>query len=151
MTTKEIYEREKDIALMLGLVPLDKPYLKAYTVNENTHNSSFYYDRMEDECWYIHASYNSDWNWLFEALTFISKQYHEGFPITYTIGSTGCVIDINATNASGDVFKGNKRIANTLNINYLILDENKQFSQIEAVFIAVSDFAKQYNLSKSNE
>jgi len=125
MQPKEIQERNKDIAIMLGLIPLESPYLGAYRTDENTHHVLFYQDRMEDESWYVYASYNSDWNWLFEAVEFVNRKY------TTIISSSHCEIHM----------YDNGKIPINIGANTTIL----------ATFIAISDFAKQYNLSKSNE
>ncbi len=59
---------------MLGLKPLGKPYLGAYYPTHDTHNCSFYHEKMECESWYVYPEYNSDWNWLMEAVEFVQKQ-----------------------------------------------------------------------------
>jgi hypothetical protein len=75
MTQEEIQERNKQIALMLGLKPLQRPYLGAYQPTHDTHNSAFYHERIERESWYIYPQYDSDWNWLMEAIQFLQDHF----------------------------------------------------------------------------
>ncbi len=134
MTQEEMQERNKQIALML-------------TWDSNESQTEFYppyqFGGVKD---LDDLMFNLNWNWLMEAVEFISKQAHKGFPINCIISNTGCAININPTNVMGDKFEGKTEIVNTLNINYHIVDEKeKDFTRQEAVFIAVSDFAKLYN------
>lgn len=73
MKQEEINKRNSDIALMLGLKPLTRPYLGAYQPTSDTSNPSFYYERIEGESWYVYPNYDSDWNWLMEAVEFIEN------------------------------------------------------------------------------
>jgi hypothetical protein len=75
MTQEQIAERNKQIALMLGLKPLNKPYLGAYQPTRDTHNSAFYHERIEGESWYIYPKYDVDWNYLMEAIQFLQKHF----------------------------------------------------------------------------
>jgi hypothetical protein len=127
MTQQEIQERNKQIALMLGLKLLGKPYLGAYSVDTITHNTSFYHERMEGESWYVYPEYHSDWNWLMEAVDFIEKK--------------GYSIDIHQNRAAiKDNFACNDKFEEIIKVSLS--------SKKEAVFIAVSDFAKFYNEGK---
>jgi len=128
MTQQEIQNRNEQIALMLGLKPLQRPYLGAYHPTHDTHNSTFYHERIEGELWYVYPQYDSDWNWLMEAVEFIEK-------LKYLVEISGshewqfCAIVRTDTD---DV---------VARIGYY----EKTFTKKEAVFIAVSDFAKLYN------
>ena len=130
MTQEEIQERNKQIALMLGLKPLKKPYEGAFTSDENTFNSFriFFNGLLEDESWYAYPKFHSDWNWLMEAVEFINNTHNQDNPyrdLHYTMGSL----------LHGGWWK-NTKIPRRL------------LSNIEELFIAVSDFAKLYNEGK---
>jgi len=123
-----LQERNKAICLMLGLKPLQRPYLGAYQPTHDTHNSAFYHERIEGESWYVYPQYNSSWDWLMEAVKFINKTHNQGNPhrdLLYTI-------------------------------NYLLnggwlgerLLPKRHYIDIEPLFLAVSDFAKVYNEGK---
>lgn len=129
MTQQEINKRNSDIAIMLGLKPLKRPYLGAYQTTNDTYNSNFYYDRMEGESWYVYPEYDSDWNWLHEAIEFIEKQ-----KIVVYIHSNRCLIQ--STGNRENEFKP------TTYVEFYGTDKK------EAVFIAVSDFAKLKNEGK---
>lgn len=76
MTQEEIQERNKQIALMLGLKPLSKPYDGAFTSDDKTYNSFriFFNGLLEDESWYEYPKFHSDWNWLMEAVDFVEEK-----------------------------------------------------------------------------
>lgn len=118
MEAKEIQERNEQIALMLVLKPLKSPYLGAYQPTSDTHNPSFYHERMEGESWYVYPDYDSDWNWLMEAVEFIEKL---GYDVVIAKQSCGIWTGVKCHIDGKGVFKK------------------------EAVFIAVSDFAKLHN------
>ena len=126
MTQQEIQDRNKEIALMLSLKPLIKPYLGAYQPTSDTTNPSFYNDRMEGESWYVYPEYDSDWNWLMEAVEFIQKELiknNDEFCIEFYEGLPGEPMTF---------------------VSYAEQNVESKSSK-EAVFIAVSDFAKLYN------
>lgn len=128
MTQQEIQERNKQIALMLGLDPLNNPYLGAFTINDKkTYNSNFYHERLEGESWYVYPEYHSEWNWLMEAVEFIEK-------LGETNKSYGTLVEITTTYTK----------IGKITIDLKLISINK----IEATFIAVSDFAKLYNEGK---
>jgi hypothetical protein len=103
MERTEIQERNEQIALMLGV---------------QLHDSQLSIPHSHYTC------YHSDWNWLMEAVEFISKN---GF--TYSI------------------YKNDKLYCCSIRIDRTISDFIliKNESQKEAVFKAVSDFAKKFN------
>jgi viroplasmin and RNaseH domain-containing protein len=70
MKSQEIQERNKQIALMLGLKPLGTPYSGAFEADNNTDSnfSSFFNGLLEGESWYEFPKFHSDWNWLHEAV-----------------------------------------------------------------------------------
>lgn len=135
MEQQEIQERNKQIALMMGW--------------DDDNQTMFYpphrfgsMKELDELC------FHSDWNWLMETCDFIGNLRHKGFSINYVITKSGCAISINLTNVMGEKFEGKSEVVNTLNINYHIVEKEEQFTQIESVFIAVSDFAKLYNEKK---
>jgi len=74
-----------------------------------------------------HLKFHSDWNWLMEAVEFIEK-------IGETDKHYGTLVDITTT---------------YIKIGKITIDlKLTLISKIEAVFIAVSDFAKLYNEKK---
>jgi hypothetical protein len=125
MKQQEIQERNEQIAIMMGLQPLTKPYLGAYQTTSDTYNPSFYHDRMEGESWYVYPKYDSDYNWLMDAVEFINKTHNDGNPyrdLQYTIEYL----------LHGGWW-GETKIPRRL------------LSDITQIFLAVSDFAKLYN------
>jgi len=133
MTSQEIIDRNKEICLMLGLKPLNKPYLGAFTTNNNTHNSSFYVDRMENESWYVYPEFHFNWNWLMEAVKFIDsiEVKNSEYNSTYNVASDQFGVSIETTGYHS------KTVIKVENSN-----------RLEAMFIAVSDFAKLFNNNK---
>jgi hypothetical protein len=145
MKQEEIQERNEQIALMLVLKPLKSPYLGAYQPTSDTHNPSFYHERMEGESWYVYPDYDSDWNWLMEAVEFIEKLrfntkacincendrvYLKTYPLTQT-----------------ELSKEEEYFAKFISVtnSHFEFCFNIASSKKEAVFIAVSDFAKLHN------
>jgi len=112
MTQEEINTRNREIALMLGLKPLKRPHLGAYQPTQDTHNSAFYHKRIDDELWYIYPEYDSDWNWLMEAIQFLHKN-----------------------------FESKER-------SWTSIERYPLYTDIETVFVLVSDFARHYNEGK---
>jgi len=130
MKQEEIQERNEQIALMLGLKPLTRPYLGAYQPTRDTHNPKFYHERMENESWYVYPDYDSDWNWLMEAVEFIEKQKME----VSIIQNECSIIDTEKAEQEENPFMI-EPVAKCYD------GETKK----ESVFIAVSDFAKLHN------
>lgn len=122
MKQQEIQERNKQIALMLGLKrgwwihqekPLTDDKKQWCDIGGKTFlGTKIYYDRD--------LKFHSDWNWLMEAVEFIEKIYS----YKVKIESKGCIIYKNS--------------------NAVIIHYSTE-SKLVAVFIAVSDFAKLYN------
>jgi hypothetical protein len=108
MTQQEIQERNKQIALMLGWYEENN----TWKVLENFRGGFIAVNKGSD------LKFNSDWNWLMEAVELIEKIYNNQ-PIYF--GHNDCVIFSPKTIKS------------------------KGKDKKEAVFIAVSDFAKLYN------
>jgi hypothetical protein len=122
MERTEIQDRNKDIALMLGFKYKNQnKYWGRYPLDNNSFLSRLGYVMMNN------LKFHSDWNWLMEAVEFISKN---GF--TYSI------------------YKNDKLYCCSIRIDRTISDFIliKNESQKEAVFKAVSDFAKLYNEKK---
>jgi hypothetical protein len=77
MTPQEIQERNKQIALMLGLKPLGRPYDGAFITDDNTDNSFriFFNGLLEGESWYQYPEFHRDWNWIMEAVQFLHRHF----------------------------------------------------------------------------
>ena len=89
--------------------------------------------------------YDSDWNWIMSVWKKIQKMYFKGFPLNTTIGSSGAVISINESNASGEKYEGDKIISNTMNADHYGI------SLEESVAIAILQFVKWYNKNITTE
>jgi hypothetical protein len=120
MTPQEIQERNSNIALMLGW---------------KKHNHGSYHTWTNDKSIYhIYDSilqFHSDWNWLMESVEFIEKLGYESL-----LGG-------------GEYYypeKDRRYIQHFIKEDEVIYHESK--NKIEAVFVAVSDFAKLYNERK---
>lgn len=149
MKNKEIEERNKEIALMLGLKPVTGPYKGSFTTTDKTDNHffNFFVEQLYSGGWYAYPKFDSDWNWLMEAVEFIkslkeTKGNCEGncYMVTrFNIGINSVLISYE----NGDLY-------DSICIGHT--DNGKYFKNVgdvdtvkEAVFIAVSDFAKKYN------
>lgn len=135
MTTSEIQERNKQIALMLGAYEITEwfktdldsiPYYKGtcyYLGRPNNNWSCGSSNKEEVEKSLLNTlQFHSDWNWLMEAIEFIEKK-------GYTISITGKFVNIMFVE---------ENIGKSISSRY-------GYTKIEAVFLAVSDFAKFYN------
>jgi len=146
MEQQEIQERNKEIALMLGLKPLTRPYLGAYQPTSDTSNPSFYHERIEGESWYVYPEYDSDWNWLMEAVEFIESLYdHPNKEIQVHIKPGEICIFSMPYVLENNNYKEVYYLGDGYVDKYLSTVDK---SKIEAVFIAVSNFAKLYNEKK---
>jgi hypothetical protein len=125
---EQLIERNKQIALMLGLKPLARPYDGAFQLNgDDTFNVYFYHERMEGEDWYIYPQYNSDWEWLMQAVEFINKTHNQGNlrrDLVYTMQYLLC---------GGFWHDSSTRV------------ESRLLHSKDNLFLAVFDYAKQYN------
>ena len=125
MTQQEIQERNKQIALMLGGIK-EKNFWnqESYRLEqfERLSWSNVIQDNFENPHFTLsELQFHSDWNWLMEAVEFIEKIYNNQ-PIYF--GHNDCVIFSPKTIKS------------------------KGKDKKEAIFIAISDFAKLYNNNK---
>ena len=124
MTPQEIQERNKQIALMLNI-----KIEQCYPENKDYKQHGIVYTLEKEFAENVNSvflsvselKFHKDWRWLMEAVEFIEKVYNNQ-PIYF--GHNNCVIFSPKTIKS----KGNDKK--------------------EAVFIAVSDFAKLYNEKK---
>jgi len=127
MTPQEIQERNKQIALMLG---------KKYENNCIVIHCRYVFGvNPSGETWQ-ECSYHSDWNWLMEAVEFIEKLKVISLYIGKNKMSKTHSVEISYEYYSWEKKHRDKTI--------FIQNESKK----EAVFIAVSDFAKLYNEKK---
>jgi hypothetical protein len=94
-------------------------------------------------------SFHSSWDWLIPVVIKIEQMRYKSFPINVTIsGSGGAHIAINQGNCAGEEYKGERVIADTMNLNYCITDEKMQYKPIELTWIAVAHFVEWYKKNK---
>jgi len=127
MTQQEIQERNKQIALMLGI---------EYEVHSNT------YRLRNNIC--TQLVFHSDWNWLISASKLICDTIGYKMYFVSTPSYSRCIF----TDTSS-IDTGMMPLDKTEFINgKIVVDSDIQKTDIKAVFIAVSDFAKLYNEKK---
>ena len=125
MTQQEIQERNKQIALMLG-----------WTYNNST--DRWNEDMLHDYSYVEDLKFHRDWCWLMETVEFIEEKLKlETVISNMGFGSNNQYININ---------RGISVINETYDNPSKIM--GKASTKKEAVFIAVSDFAKLYNEGK---
>ena len=132
MTPQEIQERNKQVALMLGW-----SYIK---------DGDSWVADLSNQVFYTGNKliFQLDWNWLMQAVEFIESKMLYSIKINSspTISSRWLSHTIQIQNANFvDI------ASNTFIIKYQS-DYSQGQTKIEAVFIAVSDFAKLYNDKK---
>jgi hypothetical protein len=133
MTQQEIQERNTQIALMLGweydedLKIFNTPFLEL--VEPQAFGDEQFSSRLHD----YELKFHSDWNWLMEAVEFIETIKVNNIQIyDVKIWDSHCEIKMNPQYAL--------TFDKLPEPNWII-----QKTKIEAVFIAVSYFAKLYN------
>ena len=122
MTQQEIQECNKQIVLMLGFTQ------KSYNPNP-TEDELMWCDKKHGLP-VGELQFHSDWNWLMEAVEFIEKLGKYSFAIDSHPLPGHTVLIHNAT---------------SYGITSLVIPDVTMPDKKEAVFIAVSDFAKLYN------
>jgi hypothetical protein len=125
MTQQEIQERNENIARMLSM--------KKYDNGGYGDEHWWCYEDIEKNpgCGYFSGlRFHSDYNWLMEAVEFIEKLDKYAFAIDSHPLTGHCVLIHNATDHG---------------ITSLVIPDVTKVDKKEAVFIAVSDFAKLYN------
>jgi hypothetical protein len=121
MTQQEIQDRNKEIALMLGL----------------HHDEEAVIFNMTAYTWDM-LRFHSDWNWIMEAVEFICGTLgYRKYSYTHEEHSRCVFTDMAILFQKHDFGGGN-----------IIIDSDEQKTEKEAIFIAVSDFAKLYNEEK---
>jgi hypothetical protein len=130
MTQQEIQERNKEIALMIGKKLISEDEFNMLGEHSYTgENSKTDWGIIE------YLSYHRDWNWLMEAVEFIENKLKlETVISNMGFGSNNQYININ---------RGVSIVDETIDNPSKIMA--KSSTKKEAVFIAVSDFAKLYN------
>jgi hypothetical protein len=116
MTPQEIQERNKQIALMLGV---DVNY-STQVYRDSKSNLRHIIDNMPKS---EHLKFDIDWNWLMEAVEFITK-----LGGSYSISGKSCAISVDEPY--------------WFDVEIIVYTNEPTH---KAVFIAVSDFAKLYN------
>jgi hypothetical protein len=127
MTQQEIQERNKQIALMLGAIYSSNGeawgFGNAKNIGSKMFNGVMYKDVIQAERFEKELKFHSDWNWLIEAVEFIEK-----LGGSYNISNKSCAISVNEP-----YWYSQETVVKTDNPTK------------EAVFTAVSDFAKLHN------
>jgi hypothetical protein len=102
--------------------------------------------------------YHSSWDWLMPVINkiatyvrFRTRFHMSGFPINVSISGHGGVhIAINQGNCAGEEYKGDRIIADTMNLNYCINDDTMAYKPIELAWIAVDRFMVWMKKNKEN-
>jgi hypothetical protein len=122
MTQQEIQEGNKQIALMLGWNG------DAFLLEKN----------IKAKTGLCHLKFHLDWNWIMEAVEFICGTLgYRKYSYTHEEHSRCVFTDMAILFQKHDFGGGN-----------IIIDSDEQKTEKEAMFIAVSDFAKLYNEEK---
>jgi hypothetical protein len=127
MTQQEIQQRNQQIALMLGW-------------ERHNHGSYFTWTKQNSKDHFYESilQFHSDWNWLMEAVEFICNTLgHRKYSYSHEDHSRCVFTDMAILHQTHDFGGGN-----------IVIDSGTQNTEKEAVFIAVSDFAKLYNDKK---
>ncbi len=139
MTQQEIQERNKQIALMLA--DYEEDTFRFVFKKELWNNITYSLSKRHHE---EQLCFHSDWNWLMEAIEFI--EYKKEFIVS--IKSTPTV----SRNWIQHIIKiQNDKVRDIVDSSYITnysSDYYNNESKKEAVFMAISDFAKLYNENK---
>lgn len=129
--TQEIQQRSEQIALMLGW--------EQYQDYEERWFGHWKPNTTLEKPWSIRVErleFHSDWNWLMEAVEFISGTLgYRKYSYSHEEHSRCVFTDMAILHQTHDFGGGN-----------IVIDSGTQNTEKEAVFIAVSDFAKNHNL-----
>ena len=98
-----------------------------------------------------HLKYHEEWNWIMPVAEKIGEMHLDGFPIIINISTSGISIRFNPSNCAGEYKEGELEIANTLNINYFILEEDAKYNMIQSVWECIVRFIDWYNKREENE
>jgi hypothetical protein len=122
MLEEEIIERNKDISLMLG---------GKFVKSKGRWNLDIFPDVKSD----YDLKFHKDWNWLMESVNFVEKLYYDfhGY-IGVHITSNSCTLQGTKLRLSPDNYHP------ALFMQFYGIDKK------EATFIALSEFAKKYNI-----
>ena len=140
MTQQEVQKRNKQIALMLGAYTKQMMGVNAWVLEEDELNLSF--DLFDEKLfsnnggsgWLIKdLKFHKDWNWLMEAVEFIEKlQFDDYYMEFFWLNGINVSLYQKGKHTGAILWETHGRFKNV---------ETKK----EAVFIAVSDFAKKFN------
>lgn len=140
--------------------------LSSYQTIEVIGHAKDYLHLLDDDNWEgnlgaamkgeVNCKYHSSWDALMPVINKIATEirfrtrFHlSGFPINVTIcGSGGTHIAINEGNCAGEEYKGERGIADTMNLNYMTTDETMHYKPIELAWIAVAQFIEWYKKNK---
>jgi hypothetical protein len=116
---------------------------------------SYHYDIDKTIKYHYLLKFHESWDALMPVIIKIAEirfrtRFHlSGFPINVTItGSGGTHIAINQGNCAGEEYKGERFIADTMNLNYCINDVEKEYKPIELAWMAVAQFMEWYKKNK---
>lgn len=122
MTPQEIQQRNQQIALMLGLHHDEDVVIFSDMM-------SYTWDNLK---------FHKEWKWLMEAVEFINGTLgYRKYSYSHEEHSRCVFTDMAILHQTHDFGGGN-----------IVIDSGTQNTEKEAVFIAVSDFAKLYNDKK---
>jgi hypothetical protein len=140
MTQEEIQERSDQIAIMLGSEKKNDGQFDYWTYDHLGYDTM----KISGACWVSgNFEFHSDYNWLMEAVKFIESKKH-----TVHISGNEICIDSNILSERNVINGGTMNSHNEKYYPTLISITEDNLTKIEAVFIAVSSFAKLYNEKK---
>lgn len=132
MIQEEIFERNKEIATMIGLKQL-LPYRDgAFIITDNT--AKYFNIKLNSGAWRIYLIFHSDWKWLMETVNYIHGLGYRKYSYSHE-DHARCVFTDMAIRHQEHNFGGGN----------IVSDSGECNTEMEAIFIAVSNFAKFYN------
>jgi hypothetical protein len=142
MKQKEIQERNEQIALLLGYKKPSLEYKLKWTnvsteerLNKlDSENIPIFIEDGKEPLFKDNLVWHCDWNWLMNVVHYSCTIGYRMYFVSNESYSRCVFTDMSIITQKHDFEGGN-----------IIVDSGEQKSDIKAVFIAVSDFAKLYN------
>lgn len=72
-----VQQGNAQIAIMLGLIPLNNPHKGSFQPHLNCYNPQFFFDKIQGELWYLYPEFDSNWGWLMQAVEFINSTHNQ--------------------------------------------------------------------------